>query len=126
MTRARSSERGFTLIEMIVALAVFSLAALALLRLQAVAARTTATLDRTFLAQSVARNVAVEALTDARPPTVGDAQGVELNDGRSWRWARRAAPLGDGRFLRIDVSVTDQAGTTLAQQTVVRRASMTP
>jgi general secretion pathway protein I len=118
----RGREQGFTLIEMVVALAVFSLAAVALLRLQAVAVRTTATLDRTFLAESVARNVVVEALTDARAPALGEAQGMQPSGGRDWRWSRRTAPLGDGRFVRIDVAVADPAGQSLARMTVVRRA----
>ncbi|WP_278988420.1 type IV pilus modification PilV family protein, partial [Sphingobium yanoikuyae] len=41
----RSAEHGFTLLEMLVALAVFSLAALALVRLQGVTLRTAADLD---------------------------------------------------------------------------------
>ena len=41
--RARQGEGGFTLLEMLVALAVFSLAALALVRLQGVTLRTAET-----------------------------------------------------------------------------------
>ena len=64
----RSAQQGFTLIEMMVALAVFSLAALALIRLEGASFRGAATLDRVTMANIVARNVAVDALTDAKPP----------------------------------------------------------
>jgi general secretion pathway protein I len=64
-------QAGFSLIEMMVALAVFSLAALALIRLEGAIIRSAGTLDRTMIAQIVARNVAVETLTDPQPPVRG-------------------------------------------------------
>lgn len=112
--------RGFTLIEMMVALAVFSLAALALIRLEGATVRGAATLDTTLLAQTVARNVAVEAMTDARPPTIGAASGVEQNGGRAWSWTRTVQPTGNVRVLRIDVTVRDPAGRNAGHLTVVR------
>src|SRR3546814_3358742 len=50
-------ETGFTLLEMLVALAVFSLAALALIRLQSVTLHTAAGLDGKTLGQIVAHNL---------------------------------------------------------------------
>jgi general secretion pathway protein I len=116
----RSAERGFTLIEMMVALAVFSLAALALIRLEGATIRGAATLDTALVAQTVARNVAIEALTDARSPTIGTATGIEHNGGRDWSWTRIVQPNGDVRVLRIDVSVADAAGRNAGHLTVVR------
>lgn len=118
MDRVRQS--GFTLIEMMVALAVFSLAAMALIRLEGAIIRSASTLDRTIMAQIVARNIAVETLTDATPPVPGISSGVEENGGQSWRWQRLAAPLGDQGAARIDVTVSDSTGTTLGRLTVVR------
>lgn len=115
-----SRERGFTLIEMMVALAVFSLAALALLRLEGATIRGAGIVDETLLAQTVARNVAIEALTDARPPTIGMARGVEQNGGRAWSWTRDVRPAGGGRVLTISVAVADAGGATLGRLTVVR------
>ena len=60
-------ERGFTLLEMLVALAVFSLAALALVRLQGVTLRTAADLDSKALGQIVARNLMVDVQSDPVP-----------------------------------------------------------
>ena len=113
-------ERGFTLIEMMVALAVFSLAALALIRLEGATLRSTGILDETLTAQMVARNVAVEALTDAQPPAAGAANGNESNGGRSWSWTRRVTPLGDAGALRIDIAVAPEAGRPIARIMVVR------
>ena len=108
------------MIEMMVALAVFSLAALALIRLESATIRGAATLDTTLMAQTVARNVAIEALTDARPPTIGTATGIEQNGGRGWAWTRVTQPTGDVRILRIDVTVTDTGGRNAGHLIVVR------
>ena len=116
----RSRDGGFTLIEMMVALAVFSLAALALIRLEGATLRSTGILDETLTAQMVARNVAVEALTDAQPPATGAASGSESNGGRAWTWTRRVTPLGDAGALRIDIAVAPDAGRPIAQLMVVR------
>ncbi|MBN8807718.1 MAG: type II secretion system minor pseudopilin GspI [Sphingomonas sp.] len=117
---------GFTLVEMMVALAVFSLAALALIRLEGASFRGAAALDRSQLAGIVARNVAVEAMTSARVPVLGTEQGSETNGGRSWRWTRIVSPLGDGdRVYRIDVAVADAAGTA-AKLTMVRDSPPMP
>jgi general secretion pathway protein I len=114
------ASQGFTLIEMMVALAVFSLAALALIRLEGATIRGAGTLDTTLMAQMVARNVAFEALTDARAPTIGTATGIEQNGGRAWSWTRVTQPTGDTRILRIDVSVMDPSGRNAGRLTVVR------
>lgn len=120
MVSNRQPQAGFSLIEMMVALAVFALAAMALIRLEGAIIRSASSLDRTMMAQIVARNVAVETLTDAQPPVTGISNGVEDNGGRSWNWQRIAAPLGDQGAVRVDVTVSDTTGTALGRLTVVR------
>ena len=111
---------------MMVALAVFSLAALALIRLEGASFRGAATLDRSLLAGIVARNVAVDAMTSATVPALGTEQGSGTNGGRVWRWTRIVSPLGDGdRVYRIDVVVADSAGTA-AKLTMVRDSPPAP
>lgn len=108
-----------------VALAVFSLAALALIRLEGATIRGAAILDTTLTAQMVARNIAIEAITDAEPPALGVASGTERNGGRAWSWTRRTRPTGDSRIVRIDVVVADPAGVPQGRLTVVRTATQT-
>lgn len=106
-----------------VALAVFSLAALALIRLEGATIRGAAIVDGTLVARMVANNVAVEALTDAQAPAIGRAGGVEVNGGRRWRWQRDVSATGIGGIVRIDVAVADDRGSILGRTTAIRRGA---
>ena len=114
-------ERGFTLLEMLVALAVFSLAALALLRLEGATVRQTGALDERMMAQLVARNLAVETLTDPAPPSIGQTTGETVNGGRRWRWARMTSRTPDQRLVRVDISIATSGAPALL--TIVRPAT---
>ena len=111
---------GFTLLEMLVALAIFSLAALALVRLQAVSARTSADLRERTLAQIVARNIMVERLTDPQAPALGASQGVSENVGRQWRWNQQVDDADNGRLALITVRVDGGPGQSPAVLTFGR------
>lgn len=116
-------ERGFTLIEVLVALAIFSLAALALLRLQGSALSTTARLDERAMADIVAQNLAIEVMVAVTPPPYGAATGDVDNAGRRWRWTQNVERSPDPRLQRIEIRVAGPDGGTAATRTVVRRAS---
>ncbi|WP_210358036.1 type II secretion system minor pseudopilin GspI [Sphingomonas beigongshangi] len=119
-------QAGFTLIEIMVALAVFSLAVLALVRLESATIRGATILDDTMVANLVARNVAIEAATEARMPTIGRSAGMETNAGRAWNWAREVRPTGNAQIVRIDVAVADSRGTTIGRATVIRPPDAQP
>jgi general secretion pathway protein I len=104
------AEAGFTLIEMLVALAIFSLAALALLRLGGATATNSARLHDQAIAQIVARNLAAETLTDPEPPPFGTLAGEAVNAGRRWVWTRTTARSPEARIQQIQIHVTDAAG----------------
>jgi general secretion pathway protein I len=117
-----NGEAGFTLIELLVALAIFSLAALALLRLQGGTLRSTAALQTGIVAGIVARNVVVEAVTDAAAPALGRFSGQELNAGRTWRWTRIIGRTGQPGLDQVTVIVSDEAGRQAATLTAFRSA----
>ena len=117
-----SRGEGFTLIEMLVALAIFSLAALALLRLGGATAANSARLGDQAIAMIVARNLAVETLTDPQPPAFGTSAGEVVNAGRRWRWTRSVARSPEARIQQIEIAVEPEAGGPgRASLTVFRR-----
>ena len=105
---------------MLVALAVFSLVALALVRLQGVTLRTAADLDSKALGQIVARNLMVEVQSDPLPPSVGEEEGAVANGGRNWRWHRIVKPTDDQRLLQVDLTVDGQPGASPVVLSFVR------
>lgn len=113
---------GFTMIEIMVALAIFSLAALAMVRLQGYSVRSTANLGDSSMAWQVARNVAVEILSNPTPPTLGETGGEELNGGQNWRWTANTSKTDDARLIKVEISVagTGNASLRTAQLTIAR------
>ncbi|WP_310498968.1 type II secretion system minor pseudopilin GspI [Sandarakinorhabdus sp.] len=116
--RPDPSVEGFSLIEVMVALVVFSLAAVALLRLQSASLTTAIGLDDRLMASIVASNQAIEAELETAPP--GGASGSERAGGHDWRWTRRVTQDSGAGLMRIDIAVTSDEGQTLASQSVVR------
>src|SRR3546814_8662178 len=109
---------------MLVALAIFSLAALALLRLEGATVSNTAHLQDQAMAQIVERNIAVEAMTDPVPPALGQESGQVENGGRNWVWTRMVARSPEPRIQMITISVRGQAGPAVATLTLFRRAAL--
>jgi general secretion pathway protein I len=121
MSAVRPDQQGFTLIEMLVALSILSLAALALLKLTGTTATNGAVLEEQALAQIVARNIAVETLSDPVPPSLGTTSGEVLNAGRRWRWSRGVARSPEARIQQIEIRVAGARGA--AALTIFRRAA---
>jgi len=116
-------ERGFTLIEMLVALAVFSLAALALLRLSGASATNSARLNDQAIAAIVARNLAAETLSDPGPPPFGTQTGAVVNGNRRWVWTRDVARSPEARIQQIGIAVAaEAAGPGRASLVIFRSA----
>ena len=103
--RAKATRAGFTLLELLVALAVFGLAAAALLSLSAENTRLSGHLQARALAGIVAENLGVEAVTATVAPS--DGEGIVRLAGRDWRWSRVSHGVADGALLRIDIAVSE-------------------
>jgi general secretion pathway protein I len=116
-------ESGFTLLEMLVAMAVFGLAALALLRLDAVAVGTTADLHAKAAAELTAQNEAVLVQTDPAPPVLGASTRLVDNGGRRFSVRQQVTPTADRRLVRVDLLVTELGATGRARLTLVKRVA---
>lgn len=97
--------RAFTLIEVLVALAVVALALLALSRTASVQVQAFDGLRERTLAGWVAANVLAETRLAAAFPATGRGDGRVRFAGRDWRWTREVQATPEAAVRRIDVRV---------------------
>jgi general secretion pathway protein I len=121
MIRRLGGEAGFTLIEMLVALSVFAIAALALMRLDGFALATAADLDARAMANLVLRNEAALAATDPGPIVRGTTQSTVTNGGRNFTVRKTVSPTDDQRLVRIDLVAQERGSGTRSAMTMVKR-----
>lgn len=120
---SRASISGFSLIEMLVAMAVFGLAVLALLHLAGENARSAALVEERVLAGVVADNRAVEAaLASAAELQAAPSAGTETAGDRRWRWRRQLLATDMDGVVRIEIGVAPQADDHLAAEASVFRS----
>lgn len=119
-TEPRPGMSGFSLIELLVALAVLALVVAGLLNLAGESIRTAAHVEERTLAGIAADNLAAEAMF-AEPATLASpAQGIERIGGRQFRWRRSASATGEEGLLRVEIVVTTDDGRQAANAWVFR------
>ena len=97
--------RGFTLIEMVVALAVLAVAMGALISGMGRYADSAAVLREKTVALWVAHNRLTEIGLDAGWPETGKSDGDVEMAGAEWRWDVSVSETPDPRVRRIDITV---------------------
>ena len=122
----RGRARGFSLIEMLVALAVFGLAVLGLLNMAGESTRTAGIVRERILANVVADNRAVEAMVATRSEfsaILAMPSGTAQTGDLAWEWTRTVATTEAPGILRIDITVV-AAGSdrTAAELSLFRTA----
>ena len=97
--------RGFTLLEVMVALAVVALALGAIIRVSGLFTGNAAYLKQRTFAQWIAENKAVEYQVLEKFPRPGRDEGrVEFAD-HEWRWQVKISATDDARLRRLDIRV---------------------
>lgn len=120
MRPARHGDAGFTLVEMLVALALLSMVGLALGRFQTLQLGMGAALATAAVADVVADNRAVDLLLADAPPAAGAATRRVVNGGSDWLVTTRATPIADPAMMRIDIGVATISGRVLARRTLLK------
>ncbi|MCJ8302026.1 type II secretion system minor pseudopilin GspI [Shewanella sp.] len=105
MTKAR----GMTLLEVIVALAVFSIAAVSITKSLGDQIANMPILEERTYAQWVADNVMVDARLEAKFPDIGKKDGEMELAGLDWYWRKEIVKTSDDKFRMIRVSVSNDA-----------------
>lgn len=100
----KQQARGFTLLEVLIAMAVIGIALLALASTGSKQVNQLQQLQQQTLAHWVAQNVITEfRLASSHPP--GETSGVEKMGQQSWYWLLNAAAASDPSLLRLDVQI---------------------
>ena len=102
---SRHHNRGFTLIEILVALAVLAIALAALVKAAGDSASSTAYLRDKTLAQWVALNKAAEYRLGLDGATDTDGSGHERFADHDWYWSARLKDTDDRYVRRLEVEV---------------------
>ncbi|CAM3448428.1 type II secretion system minor pseudopilin GspI [Shewanella violacea] len=99
--------KGMTLLEVIVALAVFSIAAVSITKSLGEQIANMPILEERTYAQWVADNVMVDARLEAKFPDIGKKDGEMELAGRDWYWRKEIVKTSDDKFRMIRVSVSN-------------------
>jgi general secretion pathway protein I len=106
---------GFTLLEVLVALAIVAVALTGGMRAVGGALRSGELLHERTLANWVAANRLARLRAEGAFPALGDDQGETEQAGRRFVWRQRVQATPNALFRRVDVSVfTAEAGLPLA------------
>ena len=113
------SMRGFTLVEILVAMAVLGVGLLATLSAASQLALTESYLRDRTLATWLARNQLLEVQLERAWPEPGQRNGALDYAGREWRWRPRIThtPEEDMRRLDLEVWLPGEEGAPLARLT---------
>lgn len=101
--------KGMTLLEVIVALAVFSIAAVSITKSLGDQIANMPILEERTYAQWVADNVMVDARLETVFPDIGKKDGEMELAGRDWYWRKEVVKTTDDKFRMIRISVSNDA-----------------
>ncbi len=114
-------QRGFTLVEVLVALGIVAIALTAGLQATAALTRNAERQSDSLLAQLCAENELIKVRLSKQMPGVGDTQVSCLQAGESLTVALAVRPTPNPNFLRVDAQVLKAEVPVLRLSTIVGR-----
>lgn len=122
-----TDQAGFSLMEALVALAVFSTAAVGMISLNTNSVRISGHMDERALARQVAENVAVDTVTDSALQIIGRTTGKEAQRRQTFEWERVISPAPREDLVQVDIQVkVEGADGILAQVSLLHRLERAP
>ncbi|NRA83394.1 MAG: type II secretion system minor pseudopilin GspI [Gammaproteobacteria bacterium] len=117
--QALKQQLGMTLIEVMVALAVFSLAALAAVNVATEHMRSLSYIEQKTQALWIANNHLTQLHLDQKLPKLGDTKGEVEFAGQTWYWQQEGlkTPDPDFRLVRIRILASEGSESALAELT---------
>lgn len=117
----RPPQRGFTLVEVLVALSIVAIALMAGLQATTALTRNALRQSDIILAQLCAENELVQARLSRQMPSVGDTQVPCDQAGRQLTVALSVRPTPNPSFRRVDAQVLDGDNSILRISTIIGR-----
>jgi general secretion pathway protein I len=101
-------QRGFTLLEVLIALAVLAIALAALIKGISGHVSNLTYLKERSLAHWVALNALTELRVSGQWPSAGEIKGDETMTGREFHWVIKVTEVEGGDVRRLDINVTPE------------------
>ncbi|MDE2234394.1 MAG: type II secretion system minor pseudopilin GspI [Gammaproteobacteria bacterium] len=107
--RPAHNARGFTLLEVLIALAVLAIGMIAVIGTAGTSTRTAAELKEETFAHWVAMNELASLRLSANWPSLGTLKGHADMAGEQWNWRAKIKDTSDPDLLRVDIDVSSAA-----------------
>ena len=119
--RRRDAARGFTLVEVLVALGIVAIALMAGLQVTSALTRNAARQTNVVLAHLCAENELSRVRLSSQMPSIGDTRVACEQAGRRYDVAVTVSPTPNPQFRRVDAQVFEAALPVLRLSTIVGR-----
>lgn len=125
MTQSRSkrakADRGFTLVEVVVALGILSTAAIGFSTLSRGSVDGAKQIELRYLARTVADNELTRVFTERAPLRIGVTDGQAQQMGRNFTWIRTVAPAAQDGLVLVQLQVSEaDTGTVLVEASTLK------
>ena len=117
---AHKQQSGMVLLEALLALALFSLIAIALLNVSGAAVNQQQILKETRCADWLAQNLLTEALWLNSNTVMGEQHGRSSQCGIDWQWTIERHPAADQRFYTLSLDIRHADGRQQLKRTLSR------